>query len=201
MTRAVDAAVSALARAGAEVVELPEDHYEPGGLLDFEAILRFHRTIMCVQAATFHEGIQWFPDARSHYAPRIAALIDEGLSAPAVRYLEAEADHSRRRRYLEATYTPAVVGDALIMPATLGPAPGRESTGDPAFNSPWSYLGWPAASFPIGLSPDGLPLAVQLVGVGLGGDQRLLETASWCEDAIRRASAASAGAGAGPRSD
>ena len=38
------------------------------------------------------------------------------------------------------------------------------TTGDPVFNSPWSFTGLPTASFPIAFSPDGLPLSLQLVG-------------------------------------
>ena len=84
--------------------------------------------------------------------------------------------------------------DALVMPATTARRPTSTSTGDPAFNSPWSYLGRPAVSFPIGLSADGLPLALQLVDGREGIDLTLplLETASWCEDVIRRAYPASA---------
>ncbi len=56
--------------------------------------------------------------------------------------------------------------DALVMPATIGPARASSTTGDPAFNSPWSYTGSPAVSFPIGLSPEGLPLAIPMVALG-----------------------------------
>ena len=54
--------------------------------------------------------------------------------------------------------------DAWITPATVGTAPDPSTTGDPAFNSPWSYTGLPTVSFPIGLAPDGLPVAIQLIG-------------------------------------
>ena len=77
-------------------------------------------------------------------------------------------------------------GAVLVTPAAPGPAPDPSTTGSPAFNSPWSLLGLPTVSFPIGLSADGLPLAVQLVG-GAGLDLELLQTAEWCESAIRAA--------------
>jgi aspartyl-tRNA(Asn)/glutamyl-tRNA(Gln) amidotransferase subunit A len=51
----------------------------------------------------------------------------------------------------------------LVMPATLGPAPGIETTGDPAFNSPWSYVGWPSLTIPCGLAADGLPCGLQFI--------------------------------------
>ena len=53
--------------------------------------------------------------------------------------------------------------DAYMMPAAIGPAPDTSTTGDPIFNSPWTFLDFPAVSLPVGLSDDGLPLAVQLV--------------------------------------
>jgi len=52
----------------------------------------------------------------------------------------------------------------LLTPATTGPAPDAATTGDPAYNSPWSYLGLPTVSFPIATSRDGLPLCAQLIG-------------------------------------
>ena len=71
--------------------------------------------------------------------------------------------------------------DALLTPA----APGRAdaaTTGDPAFNSPWSYTGLPTVCSPA-RSPEGLPLGLQLVGRAWG-EADLLAAAAWCEDAL-----------------
>ena len=38
----------------------------------------------------------------------------------------------------------------LMCPATTGPAPLAHTTGDPAFNSPWSYTGLPTISIQTG---------------------------------------------------
>jgi len=68
--------------------------------------------------------------------------------------------------------------DAIITPATPGPAPqGLENTGDPVFNSLWTYCGVPCVSLPL-LDVEGMPLGVQLVGPRLN-DGRLLRTANW----------------------
>ncbi len=73
--------------------------------------------------------------------------------------------------------------EVLLTPATPGPAPDAGSTGDPAFNSPWSYTGFPTISFPVGQSPDGMPLAIQLVGRPWS-EHELFPVAVWCEDAL-----------------
>ena len=65
------------------------------------------------------------------------------------------------------------------MPATTGEAPeGLDSTGDPVFCTPASFLGFPALSLPLLQGGRGLPIGVQLVGNG-NDDARLLRTARW----------------------
>jgi aspartyl-tRNA(Asn)/glutamyl-tRNA(Gln) amidotransferase subunit A len=186
MTEALERALNALVSAGAAVIDLPED------ALDVEGIVRDHRTIMCAEAAFGHEDR--IREQPGDYGPRITALIEEGRATPAPNYVRARYRRQARLGELEKRLEQDLFLDALVMPATIGPAPEVTTTGDPAFNSPWSYLGLPAVSFPIGLSPDGLPLAIQLVEAHVAHDATLslLETACWCEDVIRRAHRASA---------
>ncbi len=73
--------------------------------------------------------------------------------------------------------------DALLIPATTGPAPAPATTGDPAFNSPWSYTGLPTVSVPAGWSAEGLPLAIQLIGPHWS-EAELLSAALWCEQTL-----------------
>ena len=68
----------------------------------------------------------------------------------------------------------------MLTPATDVTAPGLETTGDPRFNSPWSYSGLPTVSVPCGLSSQGMPVAVQWIGHAYAED-RLLPIAAWCE--------------------
>jgi aspartyl-tRNA(Asn)/glutamyl-tRNA(Gln) amidotransferase subunit A len=144
----------------------------------FAEVIERHRTVMAVEAAQFHE-----PRLRRHpedYEPNITKLLNEGLSCPAPEYARCKAHQralSRSMRSLLKEF------DALLTPATKGPAPDAATTGDPVFNSPWSYTGLPTVSFPTGHSPNVLPLGVQLVG-GAFAEEKLFEAAAWCEKAL-----------------
>ena len=71
----------------------------------------------------------------------------------------------------------------FLTPATPGPPPSPETTGNPVFNSPWSYLGVPTVSLPVAWMADGLPLAIQLVGAEMK-DLRVLYSAALTERAV-----------------
>jgi Asp-tRNA(Asn)/Glu-tRNA(Gln) amidotransferase A subunit family amidase len=160
-----------LEKQGAIIIDVPE----PAA---FAEVLPRHRTIMAVESAAFHqERLRRHPE---DYDPWIRKLLEEGLNCPAPEYARCK-DH---QKLLRSEMEPCFDGiDALLTPATTNPAPDAGSTGDPAFNSPWSYTGFPTISFPAGLSPDGLPLAIQLVGRP-GSESELFPVALWCEDAL-----------------
>jgi aspartyl-tRNA(Asn)/glutamyl-tRNA(Gln) amidotransferase subunit A len=200
MLAAFEKALHALADAGASIIEESDDAF------DFEKIVRNHRKIMAAQAAMMHESR--FAEHRDDYAPHIRSLIEEGLATlwdlahralayPDIRSLVEEGLATPLTRYIPMVLElcrsdvkdPGLFGaDALVTPATIGPAPDTSTTGDPCINSPFSYLGWPVVSFPIALSADSLPLAIQVVGRYDDVDhERLLQTASWCESVVRRA--------------
>ncbi|MCI0683034.1 MAG: amidase [Gemmataceae bacterium] len=145
----------------------------------FAEVTARHRTIMAVEAAAFHEPrLARHPD---DYLPKIRSLLAEGLATPAPEYLRCREHQQQLSADMAACFAEV---DALIMPATTGPAPDPTTTGDPAFNSPWSYTGLPAASFPTGQFIDGLPLALQLVGAR-GAEAELLAVSAWCETALQ----------------
>jgi aspartyl-tRNA(Asn)/glutamyl-tRNA(Gln) amidotransferase subunit A len=156
---------------GAHVIEVAL----PAGFGD---VLARHRVVMAVEAARFHEvRLRRHPE---DYGPNITTLLEEGIGCPALEYARAK-EHQRQ---LTEEMTACLAGvDALLAPATRGPAPDAATTGDPAFNSPWSYTGLPVVSMPAGWSADGLPLAIQLVGRPWG-ETELLAAAAWCEDAL-----------------
>jgi aspartyl-tRNA(Asn)/glutamyl-tRNA(Gln) amidotransferase subunit A len=153
-----------------------EDLGEP---VDFEELLAAHRTIMAREAAETHrQRFQSMPEA---FPPRITELICEGRRvSPSEHQLALKS----KTQWQDAALSLFDDVDALITPAAPGPAPDRSTTGDPAFNSPWSYVGFPTVSIPIGFSADRLPLAVQLIGKP-GEDMNLLKIAEWCETMTR----------------
>jgi len=167
MLAATDRVVTRLRSAGVTV----KDVAPPPA---FAEVLARHRVVMAVEAARFHE-----PRLRRHpddYGPCIRSLLEEGLRVSATEYARTK-EHQRE---LRAAFDRSRGVSAFLVPATRGPAPDAATTGDPAFNSPWSYTGLPCVSFPVERTADGLPLAVQLVGPAWG-EEGLFSAALMCE--------------------
>ena len=171
---AFDEAIRALAAAGAEIVPVEDP-------IDFEQILVSHRNVMAAEAAHTHS--EWIERNPEDYPPRIRELVKEGASQSALNYLSAEAGMPLAAKSVAACMVNHQLS-ALITPATINTAPGPATTGDPAFNSPWSYTRLPTVSFPVSVAADGLPVALQLIHQGCM-DFTLLRVGHWCEQAIR----------------
>lgn len=165
------AAVERLNSAGAQVRRLrpPES---------FDDVIVMHRRIMGVEAAEVHRNL--YPAQREHFGPQISALLEDGLATSPADYNEA----LRHRHLLQAQMKPLLDEvDLLLTPATVTTAPGIDTTGDPRFNSPWSYAGLPTVSLPTALADDGLPLGIQLAGAPFQ-EAKLLAASAWCEKAL-----------------
>jgi aspartyl-tRNA(Asn)/glutamyl-tRNA(Gln) amidotransferase subunit A len=171
----LEGAFRALAGSGATIVDIDDP-------VDFEQILVQHRTIMAAEAAETHSD--WLDEFPEDYPPRIRELIEEGRPLLALAYLRAlKARHAAMRGLF--SFSAREDYDVLVTPATIGTAPDRTTTGDPAFNSPWSFcFAHHTVSVPIGTAPDGLPVAIQLIGMEFS-HIRILQAAEWCEEAIR----------------
>jgi aspartyl-tRNA(Asn)/glutamyl-tRNA(Gln) amidotransferase subunit A len=132
----------------------------------FADVPKFHHTVMAVEAAAYHAArLQRDPD---DYPPKVRQLIRHGLDTSAPHFAKVMSHLPALRDEIDRAFVDS--WKTFIMPAAAGPAPPADTTGDPAFNSPWSYAGLPTVSLPIAWSPDAMPLAVQLVGE------------RWCED-------------------
>jgi aspartyl-tRNA(Asn)/glutamyl-tRNA(Gln) amidotransferase subunit A len=135
-----------------------------------------HRVVMAVEAAAFHgRRLRHHPQ---DYLPNIRKLLEEGLACDATDYAGCKQHQE------ELSHSEPLLVEALICPATTTPAPLAKTTGDPAFNSPWSYTGLPTVSLPTGDFVEGLPLAIQVVGAARWIDRQVLATAAWVEEAL-----------------
>ena len=136
----------------------------------FDELPELQRLVMAVEAAGYHEPrYRRYPE---DYEPNITRLLEEGLACPASHYARAKELQAQWREQLRQM-------PLLVCPAVTGPAPEASTTGDPSFNAPWSYLGFPSASLATALV-EGLPIGVQVVGPA-GRDRAVLRAAQWCE--------------------
>lgn len=152
-----------------EAITLPEP---------LDEVNAHHRIIMATDLARYHR--RSFATHRDAYGPKIASLIEEGLAVSEDEYHEALDHRERFRESLRPLFTERAV---WVMGATPTTAPTRETTGDPVFNSLWSYAGLPVVTVPAGLAPDGLPWGIQLIGPDFT-DLPLLAAACWCEQQL-----------------
>ena len=174
MLEAIDNAAKRLREAGATV----EDYMLPemfGLTWDAGSI------VFGAEGAAFH--------AQREVAgpePGTTAIAGErrtGSIIPATYYLHAQ----RIRRWLHAKVSANFRDlDALMMAPTPTPAP-RDitTTGDASLLSPWSFLGYPAITINGGLSPEGMPVGLQIVAAPKE-EYRLLQVGAWSEDVLGR---------------
>jgi Asp-tRNA(Asn)/Glu-tRNA(Gln) amidotransferase A subunit family amidase len=171
------AAMERIQNAGASVITIPLPK-------SFSEVHAMHRRIMAFEAAREHGDL--FRQHADQFGRHIAALLQEGRQIAQHDY-QAARDHQQR---FQADIEPHFMSvEALVMPATDTTAPADLSTtGNPAFQSPWSYAGVPVVSIPCDTAPDGLPCALQLVGPKWS-EANLLAIAAWCQQTLSRSRA------------
>lgn len=132
-----------------------------------------------IMAYETHQSLQFLLD-EPQAPPEIAAMVRRGSVLPPQEYEAALGERELLRAKLSELFAEC---DALAV-LCAGPAPPRETTGGPSGQAPWTLLGLPAISLPIGFDVDGLPLSLQFVARA-GEDAALLALAAWVERALR----------------
>ncbi len=146
--------------------------------LQWDSLLQVHGTIMAAEAWQTHEP--WFGAREADYPVRVAELIRRGREVSATQYEAATAEQAAMARQVYQWLSQGG-WDAIVMLSTPTTAPSdRATTGDPSFNSPWSLLGLPTLTIPVGCASDGLPVGLQWIGAP-GADAQLLGLGQWCE--------------------
>ena len=113
---------------------------------------------------------------------RLRENLDRSAVITAEQYDAARRTGSRSRQVLADAMADH---DVILTPSAPGAAPhGFATTGNPMFNRLWTLMGAPCVNVP-GLSDNGLPLGVQIVG-RFGRDRATLEAALFLEQAIAR---------------
>jgi aspartyl-tRNA(Asn)/glutamyl-tRNA(Gln) amidotransferase subunit A len=134
--------------------------------------------VLAVEATACHAAT--LRERPQDYGPQVKARLENGLAYTAVEYLEA----LRWRGPALAKHLEAIgKADVIIAPASRAAAPGIAETdvgGGPnaeativaltRFMRPINYLGLPVMSVPGGVSAEGLPLGLQLIGRPFGDE-------------------------------
>lgn len=149
--------------------------------------------IAWAEATHYHQRAGWFPARAGEYGEDVRTRLEVGAKVPAAAYLQAmEVRYSFIEQFHAAMASASV--DALVVPTTPIPAPmiGEEITAVSGANHPTRSLllrlnrpanlaGLPAVSIPCGLTPEGLPVGLQLIGA-VTDEHLLLRIARVFED-------------------
>jgi aspartyl-tRNA(Asn)/glutamyl-tRNA(Gln) amidotransferase subunit A len=158
VTDSVCAAGEALAAAGVVVKRLPSP-------VSFAEIAGWHKTIIEYEVAHAHPHLEHNPDV----SVGLREAVARGRSVGDRLYLDAHAALGAARQRFWAEFASL---DALLFPAAPDVAPVGLKTGDPRFIVPFTALGGPIVSIPIGTGTGGMPLGLMLIGAP-GGDAEI----------------------------
>ncbi|MGZ6010137.1 MAG: amidase [Rhizomicrobium sp.] len=170
--QAFEAAIAALRDAGALLQELELGELDRA---NWDTI----NTILASEAALIFGGlVTRYPDRTSDH---LKSLVQTGKSHSALQYLAAKALQEK----LRSAFATQISGfDAVLTLPAFGEAPeGLSFTGKAEYCAPWTLLGAPALSLPVGFGKNGLPLGLQIVGA-YREDYRMLRVAKWIEQAL-----------------
>jgi aspartyl-tRNA(Asn)/glutamyl-tRNA(Gln) amidotransferase subunit A len=176
VNQSFDAALKVLAGVGCEISDLdvPEVRYAA------------MTSMMTSSAESAGMNLHWFRERHQDFVPHIARGLAVGMTITASEYLTVQRARHRIREALRAAYEKI---DIIASPTTARIAPllseGLKGSGDDTRHASYnqsnllrfpSMLGLPGCSLPIGSSPGGMPIGMQLIGIWFA-DQTVLNAA------------------------
>ncbi|MBM3487102.1 MAG: amidase [Alphaproteobacteria bacterium] len=147
----------------------------------FTAMAEAHWRVLAFE---FVRALAWeWNNHRDLMSAKLIATCEIGLAHP----FEAYCADLRHAMACRAEYAALVADyDALLVPSAMGEAPAGTATGDPRFQSLWTFMHVPALTLPTHRGPKGLPVGTQFVGK-FHADEALLAVGRWVEAKIGHA--------------
>jgi aspartyl-tRNA(Asn)/glutamyl-tRNA(Gln) amidotransferase subunit A len=174
--QAFDTALKVFAGGGCEIVDLdiPE--------LSYAAMT----SMMTSSAESAGINRRWFRERHQDYVPHVARGIAVGMTITASEYLTVQRARHRIREAVRAAYEKVNI---IASPTTARVAPllsqGLKGNGDDTRHASYNHsnllrfpsmLGFPGCSVPCGISTEGMPIGMQLIGSWFA-DQTVLNAA------------------------
>ena len=164
-------AVEALASAGARIEELPVPELQEAG--------RLNGLMTTADAAAYHR--ERMDQAPHDFGQDVLTRLRRGAAYGATDYADARRQQSILRRTFSSWFVEhGGAFDAVILPTTPCAAPrisGLDAVATAPLltrlTAPFNLTGLPAMSVPCGVTPDGLPVGLQIVGAPWA-EQRVL---------------------------
>lgn len=130
--------------------------------LDFNNAGAAALVVSRAEAASYHRRLGL---DRAKYWPSTREIVEAGEQVSALDYLDAQR---LRASVTEQMYRVFDEVDVLVMPTSLIPAPevsgaDEHSTVLARNVTIWGLIGFPAISIPCGVTPDGLPVGLQMI--------------------------------------
>ena len=164
--------VDRLQEAGARITDVELDD-------DIEEAIQAHAAVMATEAAAVHRHTM--AEHANDYSDVMREFVERGNEIHGADYVDAQRRGLRFRDAVERLFDGC---DLVLTPTTPTAAPrSLATTGDPSFQTPWTFAGVPAITLPTGLTEDGLPLGVQLMGNRFA-ESTLLGGAAWAEGVL-----------------
>jgi aspartyl-tRNA(Asn)/glutamyl-tRNA(Gln) amidotransferase subunit A len=146
--------------------------------VSFAEISAWHKTVIEYEVARAQPQLEH----DSQVSPGLREAIGRGRLVDDHEYIAAQAALAVARERFWATTAQV---DALIFPAAPDVAPAGTKTGDPRFIVPFTALGGPIVSIPVGTGAGDMPLGVMLIGPP-GADAGICAIAEQIAPAIER---------------